>query len=46
MQEIADKSGVGRTTLYRRFHTREDLLRAIFEQAISEAQGHCRRESR
>ena len=37
MQEIADKSGVGRTTLYRRFHTREDLLRAIFEQAISEA---------
>jgi AcrR family transcriptional regulator len=37
MQEIADKSGVGRTTLYRRFRTREDLLRAIFEQAISEA---------
>lgn len=37
MQEIADKSGVGRTTLYRRFRTREDLLRAIFEQAIAEA---------
>ncbi|MGC4047611.1 MAG: TetR/AcrR family transcriptional regulator [Armatimonas sp.] len=37
MQEIADKSGVGRTTLYRRFRTREDLLRAIFEQAIVEA---------
>lgn len=37
MLEIADKSGIGRTTLYRRFRTREDLLRAIFEQAISEA---------
>lgn len=37
MQEIADMSGVGRTTLYRRFRTREDLLRAIFEQAIVEA---------
>lgn len=37
MQEIADKSGVGRTTLYRRFRTREDLLRAIFEQAMVEA---------
>ncbi|MCA9860202.1 MAG: helix-turn-helix transcriptional regulator [Thermomicrobiales bacterium] len=37
MQEIADRSGVGRTTLYRRFRTREDLLRAIFEQAIAEA---------
>jgi AcrR family transcriptional regulator len=37
MQEIADMSGVGRTTLYRRFRTREDLLRAIFEQAIAEA---------
>jgi AcrR family transcriptional regulator len=37
MQEIADMSGVGRTTLYRRFRTREDLLRAIFEQAVAEA---------
>lgn len=36
MQEIADMSGVGRTTLYRRFRTREDLLRAIFQQAIAE----------
>lgn len=37
MQEIADRSGIGRTTLYRRFHTREDLLHAIFAQAIAEA---------
>jgi AcrR family transcriptional regulator len=36
MQEIADMSGVGRTTLYRRFRTREDLLKAIFQQAIAE----------
>ena len=36
MQEIADMSGIGRTTLYRRFRTREDLLRAIFQQAIAE----------
>lgn len=36
MQEIADMSGVGRTTLYRRFRTREDLLRAIIQQAIAE----------
>jgi AcrR family transcriptional regulator len=37
MQEIAEKSGIGRTTLYRRFRTREDLLRAILEEAIAEA---------
>jgi AcrR family transcriptional regulator len=36
MQEIADMSGVGRTTLYRRFRTRADLLKAIFQQAILE----------
>jgi AcrR family transcriptional regulator len=37
MQEIADLSGVGRTTLYRHFRTREDLMRAIRAQAIEEA---------
>lgn len=37
MQEIADMSGVGRTTLYRRFRTREDLLQAIMKQAMTEA---------
>lgn len=37
MQEIADISGIGRTTLYRHFRTREDLIRAIKRQALEEA---------
>jgi AcrR family transcriptional regulator len=37
MQEIADTSGIGRTTLYRHFRTREDLIRAIKGQALEEA---------
>jgi TetR/AcrR family transcriptional regulator, mexCD-oprJ operon repressor len=37
MQEIADISGIGRTTLYRHFHTREDLIRAIQTQGLEEA---------
>ena len=37
MQEIADISGVGRTTLYRHFRTREDLIRAIKDQALEDA---------
>jgi TetR/AcrR family transcriptional regulator, mexCD-oprJ operon repressor len=37
MQEIADVSGIGRTTLYRHFRTREDLIRAIKRQALEEA---------
>jgi AcrR family transcriptional regulator len=36
MQEIADLSGVGRTTLYRHFRTREDLLQAIRAQALAD----------
>ena len=37
MQEIADISGIGRTTLYRHFRTREDLIRAIKSQAMEDA---------
>lgn len=37
MQEIADISGIGRTTLYRHFRTREDLIRAIQCLALEEA---------
>ena len=37
MQEIADISGIGRTTLYRHFRTREDLIQAIKRQALDEA---------
>jgi AcrR family transcriptional regulator len=39
MQEVADKSGVGRTTLYRHFKTREDLIRAIQVLALEEVSG-------
>lgn len=37
MQEIADISGIGRTTLYRHFRTREDLIQAIKRQALEDA---------
>ena len=38
MQTIAERSGVGRTTVYRHFPTRVDLVRAIFERVVDEAQ--------
>lgn len=37
MQEIADASGLGRTTVYRHFTAREDLFEAMFERAIARA---------
>lgn len=37
MQEIADISGIGRTTLYRHFRTRDDLIQAIKRQAVEDA---------
>jgi AcrR family transcriptional regulator len=38
MQEIADLTGIGRATLYRYFHTREDLVAAIAQQVLEEAE--------
>jgi AcrR family transcriptional regulator len=36
MQEIADASGVGRTTVYRHFPAREDLVAALIEQVAQQ----------
>src|SRR4051812_28814892 len=36
MQEIADASGVGRTTVYRHFPAREDLVAALISQVAEE----------
>jgi AcrR family transcriptional regulator len=37
MQRIADEAGVVRLTVYRRYRNRDELRRAIFEAAASEA---------
>src|SRR3954447_11889388 len=39
MQEIADASGVGRTTVYRHFPAREDLVAALVAQVVEEVAG-------
>ena len=37
MQEIADASGLGRTTVYRHFPNREELIGAVFAEAVAQA---------
>jgi AcrR family transcriptional regulator len=37
MQEIADASGLGRTTVYRHFPRRQDLVDALFADVLAEA---------
>lgn len=38
MADIAAAAGLGRTTVYRHFDTREELIGALFERVVSEAQ--------
>lgn len=42
MRDIADASGLGRTTVYRHFATRDDLLRALFERVVAESRDTIR----
>jgi AcrR family transcriptional regulator len=37
MATIAERSGLGRTTVYRHFPARADLVRALFEHVVEEA---------
>jgi AcrR family transcriptional regulator len=37
MQEVADASGLGRTTVYRHFPRRQDLIDALFAEVIRDA---------
>jgi AcrR family transcriptional regulator len=37
MQEVADASGLGRTTVYRHFPKRQDLIDALFTEVLREA---------
>ena len=37
MATIAERSGLGRTTVYRHFPARNDLILALFERVIEEA---------
>ena len=42
MRDIADASGLGRTTVYRHFATRDDLVRALFERVVAESRDTIR----
>jgi AcrR family transcriptional regulator len=37
MQEIADASGLGRTTVYRHFPRRQDLIDALYDEVLRES---------
>ena len=37
MQEVADACGLGRTTVYRHFPRRQDLIDALFQEVLREA---------
>jgi AcrR family transcriptional regulator len=37
MQEVADASGLGRTTVYRHFPRRQDLIDALYEEVLHES---------
>jgi AcrR family transcriptional regulator len=37
MQEVADASGLGRTTVYRHFQRRQDLIDALYEEVLRES---------
>lgn len=45
MRDIADASGLGRTTVYRHFATRDDLVRALFERVVAESRDTIRAAS-
>ena len=46
VEEIARRAGVGKGTLYRRFPTKEALVRAIFEDILDEIERDRRRRGR
>src|ERR1700755_676235 len=43
MQEVADASGLGRTTVYRHFPRRQDLIDALYEEVLRESSEPARK---